>query len=197
MTTSATDHGSNDTSIEGEERPLGPDLTDFADAAEAIPVSDDGDDGDDSEGGAVAVELAELKDKYLRLLADFENHKKRTLKERSEMLKYQGERVFIDLLEVVDNFDRAMAFIDSDPEQVKVGVKLIHKALHDLLTKWEVRGETAIGTLFDPYRHNAISKVPSDTVPAGQVVDEVKKCFVYKDKILRTGEVVVAVAPSE
>ena len=159
------------------------------------PESDSDDEGDDNE--ALRAELADIKDKHLRVLAEFENYKKRVFKERADIIKYQGERIFVDLLDIVDNFDRAIAHLDADTDQLKTGVQLIHKAFQEFLKKWEVRGESAIGQPFDPYRHNALSRVSTDTVPSGVVIDELKKCFHYKDKVIRPGEVVVATSPSE
>lgn len=146
---------------------------------------------------SIEQELRETQEKYLRSLADFENHRKRALKERSELLKYQGERIFQDLLDVVDNFDLALNHQDCDAEQMRQGMQLIHQLLQSFLNKWEVRGVSSIGQAFDPNSQNAISTAPAvGGVQAGQVIAELKRAFFYKDKLLRPGEVIVAVEPS-
>jgi molecular chaperone GrpE len=145
--------------------------------------------------GKLQQELAEHKDLYLRALADLENNKKRALKERSELIKYQGERVFFDMLEVIDGFDRATQQPLSDIEGYRRGIELIHKQFLAVLSKWEVRGESTIGKPFDPSRHNAIGRVFSEAVEAGTVVEELKRLYLYKDKILRSADVVVAMRP--
>ena len=142
---------------------------------------------------ALETELADAKDKHLRALADFENYKRRALKERSELIKYQGEQVFADLLEVADGFERALEHEGADPVKVIEGVRLIQKQLLDTFSRWDVRSESSMGQIFDPQKHRALSKAPAPEGTAdGAVVGELKKVYRYKDKILRFGEVVVA-----
>ena len=154
---------------------------------------------DDEEAGPAHAklkqDLSEYKDRYLRALADLENYKKRALKERSELLKYQGEKILFDMVEVMDNFERAMSHADADPAHLKSGLELIYGQLKDALQKWQVRGETAVGEVFDPEKHHALSKIPCGGVAAGIVINELKKAYFYKDRLLRAGEVVVAGDP--
>jgi len=140
-------------------------------------------------------EAAEMKDKYLRALAEFENYKKHVVKERSELLKYQGEKIFCDVLEVVDNFELALQHAGADPEKLKSGLELIYKKLVDLLSKWEVRPESSLGKPFDPAKHNAISQAPVIDAEPGTIISEFKKTYFYKDRLLRVGDVVVASKP--
>ena len=140
----------------------------------------------------LSAEVADRHDKYLRALADCENYKKRTLKERSELLKYQGEKVFLDLVDVLDDFERAMEHVDAEPGQFKSGIELIYKNFLGVMDKWGVKGESAVGTQFDPTKQNALSKIPVPDKPAGTVISELKKAYFYKDKLLRAGAVVVA-----
>lgn len=138
-------------------------------------------------------EARENYDKYLRALAELENFKKRSAKERADLLKYQGEKILTDLLEVLDDLERALQHADSDPAHLKAGIELICKRFVDTLAKWEVKGESAIGKEFNPAYHSAISKIPAQgSVKPGTVIDELKKLYLYKDKILRFGQVVVA-----
>lgn len=143
-------------------------------------------------GAGLEQELAEMKDRYLRLMADFENFKKRALKEQSELLKYQGERLVVDLLEVLDNLELALAHSSAEYDKLKQGLEMVHKMFVERLGRWEIRGESSVGREFDPHRHAAISRVPGNSVKPGTVVGELKKPYFYKDKLIRVGEVVVA-----
>ncbi len=153
-------------------------------------------DGSAAEIAALKAELADQKDKYLRALADFENYKKRALKERSEMLKYQGDRILLDILEVADNLERAIAGAEKDPNSLKDGLPLINKLLVDTLSKWEVRAESGVGKAFDPTKFRALSKVAMDDTAPNTIISEMRKTYFYKDKLLRAGEVIVS-APRE
>ena len=146
---------------------------------------------------ALKTELQDLKDRHLRTLADFENYKKRALKERSEILKYQGERILVDIVEVLDNLDLALKYKDTEPDKLRSGLEMVHKQFVDTLGRWEVRAESMVGKEFDPNRSEALSKVPVDDAKPGTVLSEFKTTYIYKDKLLRPGSVVVAVAPSE
>lgn len=139
------------------------------------------------------AEVEESKDKYLRALADMENYKKRALKERSELLKYQGERMVLDLLEVLDNMELALSHSNADPAKLKAGLELIHKGFVDVLGRWEIRAVSALGKEFDPVQHQALSKITVDDAKPGTVINEFKKAYFYKDKLLRPADVVVAV----
>lgn len=145
-----------------------------------------------SEGERNEQELADMKDRYLRLMADFENFKKRALKEQSELLKYQGERVVVDLLEVLDNLELALAHSSAEYDKLKQGLEMVHRMFVERLGRWEIRGESSVGREFDPHRHSAISRVPGNSAKPGTVVGELKKPYFYKDKLIRVGEVVVA-----
>lgn len=151
--------------------------------------------GLEAEKVALEKQVAELRDRYVRLMADFENFKKRTLKEQSELLKYQGEKIVVDLLEVLDNLELALSHSSADPTALKTGLEMVHKLFVEKLGRWEIRGEVSVGAHFDPAKHAAISKVPG--AEAGVIVGELKKPYFYKDKLIRCGEVVVAVAGEE
>jgi molecular chaperone GrpE len=138
------------------------------------------------------AEAVENYDKYLRAVAELDNFKKRAMKERSDIMKYQGERIFVDLLEIVDDFERALQHAESDAGQLKSGLELILKRFNSILTKWEVKGESAIGKQFDPNLHNALSRVPAPGTASGTILAELKKPYFYKDKLIRHGDVMVA-----
>ncbi|MCB0354189.1 MAG: nucleotide exchange factor GrpE [Bdellovibrionales bacterium] len=145
-------------------------------------------------------EVEEFRTKYLRSLADFENFKKRTQKERSDLLKYQGEKILLDFVEVLDNLELALSHSDADPATLREGVDLIYKQFEKVFEKWEVRSKPGVGAPFDPNHQNALSRLPSQEHDPGTVVNELKKTYFYKDRLLRPGEVVVAAeasAPTE
>lgn len=140
----------------------------------------------------VQADLEASRQDYLRALADLENYKKRTMKERSDMLKYQGEKVIFDLLEVVDNLELALAQEQKTVDEFKNGVSLIHKMFIDTLEKWGVKGDSAIGKTFDANTQEAIGMLESPDHKAGTVIQELKKSYVYKDRLLRPGKVVIS-----
>jgi molecular chaperone GrpE len=164
--------------------------TDSGDASDRVGDSDGG-------SGDVALlkalsEAAESKDRYLRVAAEFENYKKRTMKERSELIRYQGEPIVVELLEVLDGFERALAHADADPATVVGGLKMIHKQFVDALARFEIRAESSIGKPFDPNRQRAIGKEKREGSLPNEVLTELKKGYLYRDKLVRLGEVVVA-----
>jgi molecular chaperone GrpE len=144
---------------------------------------------------ALQAEVAELKDRHLRLAADFENFKRRALKEQSELLKYQGEKIVVDMLEVLDNLELALTHSSASQESLKTGLEMVHKLFVEKLGKWQIRGEVSVGAQFDPQKHAAISRVPG--AESGVIVGELKKPYYYKDKLIRCGEVIVATAGDE
>jgi molecular chaperone GrpE len=148
--------------------------------------------GAEAAGERYKQELAEMRDRYLRLMADFENFKKRALKEQSELLKYQGERVVVDLLEVLDNLELALTHSSAEYDKLKQGLEMVHKMFIERLGRWDIRGEESMGKEFDPHKHSAISRVPGNSTKPGTIVGELKKPYFYKDKLIRVGEVVVA-----
>ena len=147
--------------------------------------------GGSDEAEVLKRELAESKDRFVRLMADFENLKRRTLKEQSELLKYQGEKIIVDLLEVLDNLELALAHSSANEGSLKAGLEMVHKIFIEKLGRWDIRGEQCVGAHFDPVKHAAVSKVPGKE--PGVIVAELKKPYYYKDKLIRCGEVVVAV----
>lgn len=138
-----------------------------------------------------------FKNDYLYLRAEFENYKRNAIKERSELLKYGGERFIRDLLEVVDNFERALQFTvnaDNFPT-FKQGVELTAQELKTLLQKHSVTDIPSQGAPFDPMIHEALSAEASDQVAPGHVLHVFKKPYKLHDKVIRTGQVVVAKKP--
>lgn len=137
-------------------------------------------------------QLAEATDRHLRLLADFENYKKNVAKQRAELLKYQGQAIVAELLTVLDTFEYALAAEGTETSSFRDGVVMIQKNFLDVLERWGIKGESAVGKPFDPTLHSALSTMETSEFAPGTVAVEYKKAFFYKDKLLRPAEVVVA-----
>ncbi|MCL4152360.1 UNVERIFIED_CONTAM: hypothetical protein GTU68_055671 [Idotea baltica] len=140
------------------------------------------------------MEAAESKDKYIRLVAELENVKKRNAKERSELLRYAGEHIVQDLLLVLDNFQRALnAQTDATTaDELFTGVKMIADEFSAVLEKHGVVGRDSVGQPFDPKIHEALAMIPTEDQPAGVVIEQLKKAYFMRDKLLRPAQVVVS-----
>lgn len=140
---------------------------------------------------------AKWKNEYLYLRAEFENYKKNAIKERSDLLKFGAERIARDVLEVMDNFERALE-IKITPETLqsfKTGVELTAKELKEALGKHGIQEVPSHAQPFNPLHHEAISSEATVTVPVGHVSRVFKKPYKLHDKIIRMGQVVVATEP--
>jgi len=138
--------------------------------------------------------LADVNDKYLRLSAEYDNYRKRTLKEKMELMKTAGESIILSLLPVVDDFDRALAHMDEakDTEAVLQGVKLIHNKFKDFLTQKGVKEIEAKEKEFDTDLHEAVTKIPAPTEEMkGKVIDCIEKGYTLQEKVIRFSKVVV------
>lgn len=143
---------------------------------------------------AVEEKLAEMQDKYLRLSAEFDNYRKRTLKEKMELSKYAEENLLSKIIPFMDDFDRAMQHIDivTDGEAMKNGLNLIYMKFSEFLKQNSVAEIEALNTDFNVDLHEAVAKVPvEDEKMKGKVVDIVLKGYYLRDKILRHAKVVV------
>ena len=139
-------------------------------------------------------ELQEQKDKYLRLSADFDNFRKRTLREKMEMSKLAGEDIFLKILPVLDDLDRAMKAIQdsSDTEAVKEGMQLIYNKFKDYLNQQGVKEIEALHKEFDTDVHEAITKIPAENKKLkGKVVDIIEKGYFLNEKVIRFSKVVI------
>ena len=138
--------------------------------------------------------LAELQDRYLRLSAEFDNFRKRTLKEKIDLQKSANENLLEAILPVVDDFDRAMQSVDEakDITAVKEGFKLISGKFHGFLNQQGVKEIDAVNKEFDTDLHEAITKIPAPTKKLkGKVVDVIQKGYYLNDKVLRFSKVVI------
>jgi molecular chaperone GrpE len=146
---------------------------------------------------ALETERNELRDRMLRIAAEFDNYKKRVRREQAENENKAREAVLRDLLEVADNLERALA-VESSPDikALQQGVTLVLRLFQNKLERYDVRPLEAKGQPFDPRLHDAISQVPSADAPPGSVLSEVQKGYRIGERLLRPALVVVAVAPT-
>ncbi len=139
------------------------------------------------------AEVNEQKDKYLRLFAEFDNYKRRTAKERIELMQTAGKEFAISLLDVADDMDRAEKQIagDSDIDHVKEGVKLVFNKLRSVLQQKGITPMTTVATDFDVEKHEAVTEIEAGKDNTGKVVDELQKGYYMNDKLIRFAKVVV------
>lgn len=145
-------------------------------------------------GPSLEEQLAESKDRYLRLSAEFDNFRKRSRKERDDLIKTAGESVIVELLHVVDDFDRALKSIDqsTDLQAVKEGIQLIANKFGEFLKRQGVAEIDAMGHELNTDLHEAITKIPSpDENAKGKVVDVIQKGYLLNEKVIRYSKVVV------
>lgn len=137
-------------------------------------------------------EFAELKDRYLRTVAEFENYKKRTLKEKTELILNGGEKTITGILPVLDDFERALADKNDDPTAMKEGFELIYKKFVTILEGQGVKKIDTDGKDFDVDYHEAIAMVPGmGDDKKGKVIDCVQTGYTLNDKVIRHAKVAV------
>lgn len=141
----------------------------------------------------IQAELEEQKDKYLRLFAEFDNFKRRSAKERIDLIQTAGKDVIVTLLEVMDDCDRAEKQMQTseDVASIKQGIGLVFGKLRTTLSNKGLKPMQSINTEFDVEKHEAITEVPAGDDMKGKVVDEVEKGYYLNDKIIRFAKVVV------
>ncbi len=140
------------------------------------------------------MELSDMKDKYLRQVAEFDNFRKRTAKERLELIQTAGKEVIGQLLEVLDDADRAQKQLESNADiaSFKDGSILIFNKLRNILHSRGLKQMESIGTDFDADKHEAITEIPAPQEGLkGKVLDEVEKGYLLNEKIIRFAKVVV------
>lgn len=149
-------------------------------------------------------ELEEAREKMLRVAADADNFKKRMERDKDKMLKYAGENILRELLNTVDNLDRALeqgSVEGGDPTQkleaLLAGVDLTRKGLSSMLERFEVTPLDAAGKPFNPDEMDALTMEASNEVPANHVLQEFAKGYKFKDRVLRHAQVVVSSGPEK
>jgi len=138
--------------------------------------------------------LANERDRYIRLYAEFENYRKRVQKEKEELVKYSVEPVISDLLTVLDNLEMALehASRDSDPKSLIEGVELTLREFKKVIGKYGVEEIEALGKPFDPNVHHAMSQIERSDVQNNTVVEEYRKGYLLKERVLRPSLVAVS-----
>jgi molecular chaperone GrpE len=142
-------------------------------------------------------ELADLNDKYIRLYAEFENYKKRVLKDREELVKYANETILHDLLPSIDNLEIALQHAGNDMSEGLVkGVEASLREFRRTTEKFGLKPIEALGNAFDPSYHHAMSQVERDDLEENTVVEEFRRGYIYGGKVLRASLVAVSCRPS-
>jgi molecular chaperone GrpE len=147
-----------------------------------------------SEAEKFQAEAAEWKDKYLRLVAEFDNFRKRNAKERLELAQTAGKDVIASLLDVLDDCDRAQKQVETsqDATAIKEGVLLVFNKLRNVLQSKGLKPMVSVGQEFNPDLHEAITEIPAPSKEAvGKVIDQVQPGYYINDKIIRFAKVVV------
>ena len=150
---------------------------------EAPPEEDSADD----------AALNELNKKYMRLAADFQNFKRRTEKEKSDIYQYANEKIALDVIEVIDNFERALEHIEECVDkQFAEGVEKIYKQLQGVLEKNSIEEIKAEGETFDPNFHNAVMTKEDPETESGVVISDMQKGYTLNGRVIRPSMVVVS-----
>ena len=149
---------------------------------------------------ARAAKADENWERMLRTTADFENYKKRAAREREEATKFANESLIKKLVTVLDNFDMALAAAGTQPaeasQSLQTGVAMIHQQLRNVLQEAGLEEVDAAGKKFDPNWHEAVSQQDSTEVPEGQVLQQLRKGYKLRDRLIRPATVVVARKPA-
>lgn len=142
----------------------------------------------------LSAALDDVKDKHLRLQAEFDNFRKRTLKEKADLIKSGGETVLVNILPVIDDFERALESMKevSDNDAGKQGTLLIYNKFKEFLKQNNIKEIDALNQVFDVDLHEAITKIPapSDELK-GKVVDVIQKGYCLNEKVIRFAKVVI------
>ncbi len=149
----------------------------------------------EAESDKLKQDLENLNNQYLRLAADFENYRKRQAQEREALLKYGAEECMKKVIEVVDNFDRAVTMVEKidDVEKMKESFFILNKQLTESLTKLGLEQIKSVGEKFDPNLHEAVMQTQTEEYPEDTVIQELQKGYKLGDKVLRPAMVAVAV----
>ena len=141
------------------------------------------------------AEASENYDRYIRAVAELENFKKRSIRERADLIRYAGEGLARDLLEVVDNLQRALAQeLPGANEELVRGIQLTLDRFISIMEQHSIKGESSVGLPFDPTKHEALASVPTGDFAPGTVMEEYKRAYFFRDKLLRPAQVVVSTA---
>ena len=183
-----------DTKVEKEEKLNEDQVQDEVDQEDVAEEDEETVEEEPKKEPTVEEKLAELQDRYLRLTAEYDNFRKRTLKEKIDLQKSANENLLQALLPVADDFDRGLQSVNeaTEIEAVKEGLRLISGKFQGFLTQQGVKEIDAVKKEFDTDLHEAITKIPAPTKKLrGKVVDVVQKGYLLNDKVLRYSKVVI------
>ena len=171
----------------------------FADAATKEqnnePEETDNTDENPENADNVSEELSKLNDSYLRLMAEYDNYRKRTIKEKAELIKAGGEKAFIGLLPVIDDFERAIKTLETaqDLTAIREGIMLIYNKFMGYLKQNGVSPIESLGQEFDPDISEAVAMIPANNdEQKGKVIENIETGYTLYDKVIRHAKVVVA-----
>ena len=199
-------HNNNDRSTDNIENTANSGKYDGAESVEAVSnvaeenASDGLNDNVESPDKVLAdvrvieEKLAEMQDRYVRLSAEFDNYRKRTLREKMDMSKYAGENLLLGISPLMDDFERALKHMDSTTDNValKDGIDIIYGKFSDFLKQNGVKEIESLNSNFNVDLHEAVAKVPvEDADKKGKVIDVILKGYYLQDKVLRFSKVVV------
>jgi molecular chaperone GrpE len=147
----------------------------------------------------VEQEEESLRDQFVRLQADFANFRNRTQRERIELYQRANEDLFLELLPVLDHYEMGLQTAEQhDADQAVVdGFKLVFDQFQNVLNKFNLTPIDAVGEEFDPHKHEALTHMPSDEYPAEVCSNQVRRGYMFGDKLLRAAQVVVSSGPAE
>ncbi len=140
------------------------------------------------------AQLQEANDKFLRLYAEFDNYKRRTIKERAELLQTASKDVILSFLPVIDDFERAIKAADNtqDIQAIKDGIALIYNKFNQILNAKGLAPITSIGETFDVDKHEGITNIPAPTEEQkGKVIDEIEKGYTLNGQVIRFAKVII------
>lgn len=163
-------------------------------AEKELEVTGEDEQKSDLEIKELQEKLDAANDKYLRLSAEFDNYRKRTLKEKAELTKSAGEQILEKILPVMDNFERALQSMETatDVPALREGVQLIYTTFRDFLSQHGVKEIECVNTDFNPDLQEAVTKIPAPSKEMkGKVVDCIQKGYTLYDKVIRFPKVVV------
>ena len=146
----------------------------------------------------VVPEDEPMRDQLLRLRADFDNFRKRTQRERSELFLMANETLFLELLPIIDHFEMGFKSAEEHKTDCSVteGFRMVYNQLLDVLKKFNVTAIDTIGEPFDPHRHESLLHMPSDK-PAGTVIEQIRRGYMLGEKLLRAAQVIVSSGSAE
>lgn len=151
------------------------------------------DNGQQDNHEKLSKENSELNEKYMRLAADFQNFKRRTESEKKEVFNYANEKIMLDLLNVLDNFERALGSIDGSKEQnISDGIRMIFNQFSEVLEKFGLKEIETNGLEFNPNYHHAVMKEAVECLESNMIIEAMQKGYTLNGKVIRPSMVKVA-----